>query len=204
MKRIIAGTVLSVLVMSGCIPSSTTSTEPTQHVITANSSTGNESVKTENKSDTTQKEQNKPEEKIKESKIILDHNFLPLLASGEIQGFDISIGANKEDVLKKYGAVTEEDYYEGGKYSKLEKLNNGIVFFDDKNRVYAIDLAASSLDKTNLEEIKKALGSPVSEGVSDIDDSYCLTYETGNVTVNLSSKDNKSPVETISIINKNL
>lgn len=79
MKKIVGGIILSILLLSGCNPSATSST---------------------------------------------DQNFLPLLANGEIQGFDISIGEMKEAVLKSYGPIKSEDFLDGGRYSLLEKLDH--------------------------------------------------------------------------------
>lgn len=182
MNRIVVGIVISVLLLTGCTQASTTSKDDT-------------------KTETTQ---TKPEETVKEPKLLLDQKFIPLLASGEIQGFDISIGSIKEDVVKKYGTITKKDFFDGGKYSQLEKLEKGIVYFDGKNRVYAIDLGAIHLDKTNLKEIKTAMGAPKVEEISDIDNEYFLMYESGDVTVYFYAKNKEAPVETIRIINKQM
>lgn len=48
------------------------------------------------------------------AQLILDDNFLKLLASNEINGFDIAIGMKKEEVIKRYGAVVKQDFLDGG------------------------------------------------------------------------------------------
>lgn len=106
--------------------------------------------------------------------------------------------------MKIYGAITKEDYLDGGRYSILEKLDKGIVFFDGSDRVYAMDLGASHLDKTDLEGIKKSLGAPADKGVSDVDGDYYLEYGTGDVTVIFNAKDKTSAAEKVRIINKNM
>ncbi|ELK42072.1 hypothetical protein D478_10895 [Brevibacillus agri BAB-2500] len=62
------------------------------------------------------------------AQLILDDNFLKLLANNEINGFDIAIGMKKEEVVKRYGAVVKKDFLDGGQYAVLEKLDDGIVF----------------------------------------------------------------------------
>ncbi|MEK3741178.1 MULTISPECIES: hypothetical protein [unclassified Brevibacillus] len=138
------------------------------------------------------------------SKIIIDGNFLKQLASNEINGFDIAIGMTKQEVIELYGRVIKEDYYDGGRYQAFENLSGGIVYFDGKNRVYAIDLAGEHLNQTNLNVIRQQLGTPVAQGQSMVDEKFDLYYEAGENSVFISAKDEHSPVEKIRIINKKM
>lgn len=137
-----------------------------------------------------------------EKQVLLNQDFLSLLRNNQINGFDLSIGMSKADVITRYGAVTKEDFYEGGLYQEFEKLQNGIVYFDGSDRVYAIHLAASHMNETNLTTMLEALGTPIEQGVSMVDDKYILYYEAGDNSVFISADNLESPAQTIKIINK--
>lgn len=149
-------------------------------------------------------EEGKTEDQAKgyEKQVLLNQDFLPLLVNNQINGFDLTIGMSKADVIARYGAVTKEDFYEGGLYQEFEKLQNGIVYFDGSDRVYAIHLAASHMNETNLTTMLKALGTPIEQGVSMVDDKYILYYEAGDNSVFISADNLESPAQTIKIINK--
>ncbi|EJL47851.1 hypothetical protein BAG01nite_18550 [Brevibacillus agri] len=138
------------------------------------------------------------------AQLILDDNFLKLLANNEINGFDIAIGMKKEEVVKRYGAVVKKDFLDGGQYAVLEKLDDGIVFFDGADRVYAIDLEGSRLGTATLEAIQQGWGTPVDEGESMVDGEYLLLYEAGDNSVFISAENKNSPPEKIRIINKKM
>lgn len=140
--------------------------------------------------------------KVHEKQVLINQDFLSLLGNNQINGFDLSIGMSKADVIAQYGAVTKEDFYEGGLYQEFEKLQNGIVYFDGSDRFYAIHLAASHMSETNLAAIMEALGTPIEQGASMVDDKYNLYYEAGDNSVFISADNLESPAETIKIINK--
>ncbi|MEJ8547961.1 DUF4309 domain-containing protein [Brevibacillus borstelensis] len=137
-------------------------------------------------------------------KVILDENFLPGLTNNKLNGFNISIGSSLQEVSEKYGQVTSKDFYDGGQYHAFEHLQRGFVFFNGKEQVYAIDLSGYHLSTTSLEEIKKALGTPASEGADEMDGGWLLVYEAGDNTVYLHAEDAKFPVEKIRVINKKI
>ncbi|RNB87259.1 DUF4309 domain-containing protein [Brevibacillus fluminis] len=137
-------------------------------------------------------------------KLILDGKFLPMLKDGRVQGIDIAIGTTKESVLKKYGPITKQDYYDGGQYTAFEKLGKGILYFDGHDRVYCMDLGSQWADKTELNAIKQALGAPNDEGVSDVDGDYYLYYVVGKIELFLAFDSKDAPLKSIRIINKQM
>ena len=139
-----------------------------------------------------------------QQKIVLNEDFLSQLSRNQIQGFNVSIGMSKADVIQLYGGVTQEDFYEGGLYQAFERLQGGIMFFDGSDRAYAIHLDETHLDRTDLAAIKNALGTPVEEGISMVDGQYVLFYEAGDNSVFISAPDSASPVTRLKIINKKM
>jgi len=143
-------------------------------------------------------------EQVEQKKLLLDQEFLPRLARNESNGFDVSIGMTKDDVIAKYGQVTRVEVYEGGIYYAFEKLPEGIFYFDNKNRVYAIHLSATHLSETNLMKIIDALGPPVEQGESLVDGDYTLFYKAGDNEVFISAESSEASVDKIRIINKKM
>lgn len=139
-----------------------------------------------------------------EGQIILDDQFLKLLAKNEISGFDIHIGMKRDEVSALYGKVTKQDYWDGGRYEVFEKLNSALIYFDGQDRVYGIDLAGLHLNETNLDTIRKNLGAPVSEEKSMADEDYVMFFEAGDNSVFISAKDEQSPADKIRVINKKM
>ncbi len=142
------------------------------------------------------------------NKVILDQNFLSQIQNNIIQGFSINIGTLKAEVIELYGPIIEEDYYTGGLYSKFQNLNDVLVFFDEKNRVFSIRLDSNYLDKTNIDEIKEVLGKPISEEIinedetTTADDRYFFSYMIDNIYINFEADNTESPVYSLHIIKK--
>jgi len=143
-------------------------------------------------------------EQVEKKKLLLDQDFLPRLARNESNGFDVSIGMTKDDVIAKYGKVTKLEVYEGGIYYAFEKLPEGILYFDNNDRVYAIHLSASHLSETNLTKIIDVLGPPVEQGESLVDGGYTLFYKAGDNEIFISAESPESSVDKIRIINKKM
>lgn len=143
-------------------------------------------------------------EQVEKKKLLLDQEFLPRLARNETNGFDVSIGMTKDEVIAKYGKVTKVEVYEGGIYYAFEKLPEGIFYFDNKSRVYAIHLSASYLSETNLTKIIDTLGPPVEQGESLVDGDYTLFYKAGDNEIFISAESSESSVDKIRIINKKM
>lgn len=143
-------------------------------------------------------------EQVEKKQLLLDQDFLPRLARNESNGFDVSIGMKKDDIIAKYGEVTKVEVYEGGIYYAFEKLPEGIFYFDNQSRVYAIHLSASHLSETNLTQIIDALGPPVEQGESLVDGDYTLFYKAGDNEIFISAESPESSVDKIRIINKKM
>ncbi|WP_232695904.1 hypothetical protein [Brevibacillus daliensis] len=184
MKRLAILTVAALLLLAGCAPDKPTTEPPVTSP------------------ETGQTGEQQPVQEI--SKVKLNEKFLGELATNEIQGFPIAIGASKDEIMKKYGAVTETNFYEGGEYHAFEKLDQALLFFDGKERLYAIDIGSKYLSTTDSQNLKKAVGKPDYDGMDDSTGGYTITYQAGDNSVFISAADDKSPVEKIRIINKKM
>ncbi|RAT99515.1 hypothetical protein ASG16_001025 [Brevibacillus sp. Leaf182] len=187
-------TVMVGLIVGGCSPDTSVSTDSKQQPVT-------EQQQEPGNSGGDQKQE---KQTATVHQIILDEQFLKLLAKNEISGFNIHIGMKREEVSALYGKVTKQDYWDGGRYEVFEKLESALIYFDGQDRVYGIDLAGLHLNETNLDSIRKNLGAPVSEEKSMVDQDYVMFFEAGDNSVFISAKDEQSPADKIRIINKKM
>ncbi|NRR23673.1 hypothetical protein [Brevibacillus sp. MS2.2] len=194
MRKWVCMTVMAGLIVGGCSPDTNVSTDTKPQPVT-------EEKQEAGNSGGDQKQEKKTSDV---RQIILDEQFLKLLAKNEISGFDIHIGMKRDEVSALYGKVTKQDYWDGGRYEIFEKLESALIYFDGQDRVYGIDLAGLHLNETNLDTIRKNLGAPVSEEKSMADEDYVMFFEAGDNSVFISAKDEKSPADKIRIINKKM
>ncbi|WP_056496065.1 hypothetical protein [Brevibacillus sp. Leaf182] len=194
MRKWVCMTVMVGLIVGGCSPDTSVSTDSKQQPVT-------EQQQEPGNSGGDQKQE---KQTATVHQIILDEQFLKLLAKNEISGFNIHIGMKREEVSALYGKVTKQDYWDGGRYEVFEKLESALIYFDGQDRVYGIDLAGLHLNETNLDSIRKNLGAPVSEEKSMVDQDYVMFFEAGDNSVFISAKDEQSPADKIRIINKKM
>ncbi|MGG4455942.1 hypothetical protein [Brevibacillus porteri] len=194
MRKWVCLTVVAGLIVGGCSPDTSVSTDSKQQPVAEQ--------KQEAGNSGGDKKQEKQTATVRQ--IILDEQFLQLLAKNEISGFDIHIGMKRDEVSALYGKVTKQDYWDGGRYEVFEKLESALIYFDGQDRVYGIDLAGLHLNETNLDTIRKNLGAPVSEDKSMTDQDYVMFFEAGDNSIFISAKDKKSPADKIRIINKKM
>ncbi|MGG4462577.1 hypothetical protein ABEX29_30295 [Brevibacillus porteri] len=194
MRKWVCMTVVAGLIVGGCSPDTSVSTDSKQQPVTEQKQEAGNSGG----------DQKQEKQTATMRQITLDEQFLQLLAKNEISGFDIHIGMKRDEVSALYGKVTKQDYWDGGRYEVFEKLESALIYFDGQDRVYGIDLAGLHLNETNLDTIRKNLGAPVSEDKSMADEDYVMFFEAGDNSVFISAKDEQSPADKIRIINKKM
>lgn len=192
MKRLTCMAIVAGLLVGGC-SSANVSTEPKEQPVE------------EKKQETVQEGKGESDKQSGTTEqVVLDEQFLKLLAKNEIGGFPIAIGTKKEAISAQYGKVIKQDYWDGGQYNIFEKLEGALLYFDGQDRLYAIDLAGHRLSETKLETIRKNLGAPVSEDKSMADQDYVMYFEAGDNSVFIHAKDEQSSADKIRIINKKM
>ncbi|WP_429845427.1 hypothetical protein [Brevibacillus sp. FIR094] len=194
MRKWVCITVVAGLIVGGCSPDTSVSTDSKQQPVTEQKQEAGNSGG----------DQKQEKQTATVRQINLDGQFLQMLAKNEISGFDIHIGMKRDEVSALYGKVTKQDYWDGGRYEVFEKLESALIYFDGQDRVYGIDLAGLHLNETNLDTIRKNLGAPVSEDKSMADQDYVMFFEAGDNSVFISAKDEQSPADKIRIINKKM
>ncbi|MED1801984.1 hypothetical protein [Brevibacillus porteri] len=194
MRKWVCMTVVAGLIVGGCSPDTSVSTDSKQQPVAEQKQEAGNSGG----------DQKQEKQTATVRQITLDEQFLQLLAKNEISGFDIHIGMKRDEVSALYGKVTKQDYWDGGRYEVFEKLESALIYFDGQDRVYGIDLAGLHLNETNLDTIRKNLGAPVSEDKSMADEDYVMFFEAGDNSVFISAKDEQSPADKIRIINKKM
>lgn len=194
MRKWVCMTVVAGLIVGGCSPDTSVSTDSKQQPVTEQQQEAGNSGG----------DQKQEKQTATVRQIILDDQFLKQLSKNEISGFDIHIGMKRDEVSALYGKVTKQDYWDGGRYEVFEKLESALIYFDGQDRVYGIDLAGLHLNETNLDTIRKNLGAPVSEDKSMADEDYVMFFEAGDNSVFISAKDEQSPADKIRIINKKM
>ncbi|MGG4450870.1 MULTISPECIES: hypothetical protein [Brevibacillus] len=194
MRKWVCMTVVAGLIVGGCSPDTSVSTDSKQQPVTEQKQEAGNSGG----------DQKQEKQTATVRQIILDDQFLKQLSKNEISGFDIHIGMKRDEVSALYGKVTKQDYWDGGRYEVFEKLESALIYFDGQDRVYGIDLAGLHLNETNLDTIRKNLGAPVSEDKSMADEDYVMFFEAGDNSVFISAKDEQSPADKIRIINKKM
>ncbi|HHW36771.1 MAG TPA: DUF4309 domain-containing protein [Bacillales bacterium] len=135
------------------------------------------------------------EQKSNEEYSLIDETFLPNLAKGRIKYCELPLDPNitASQILSKFGEPEWEDYWDGG-YGRL--YGDCIYFVDSENsnaKMTAIDYGSEKLTHTPS-EIIEILGEPESKGLSDIDGSYFLFYQSGHYSVYFEFEDENSPV----------
>lgn len=115
----------------------------------------------------------------------------------KVKGMDFGIGSQCDEILTTLGSPKEEGTFEGSYYLSYEQ----IIFFLDsmerqgKVRSFAVwkgvEINSAKVGMTP-DNIKKALGNPLNEGVNPEKD-YYLLYKIGDNSVIFFAKDENSP-----------
>lgn len=116
------------------------------------------------------------------SKLTLDKEFLRFATEGKIKGIEFGIGANKNDVIKKWGEPQEI----GSWQTEFYRWSSYYFFFwkPDENtgaiRVYG------NVIPYRLNEVRQSLGEPSSEG-EGVDGGWAFVYQAGDYQVFLNA-----------------
>jgi len=116
-------------------------------------------------------------------KLVLDESFLKTAATGKLPGVEFGIGAARNDVLEAWG----EPHRTGTRQVEYESWFDYDFYFSGPNEtVGAIGVKGKTIAYT-VEEVKKALGTPASEGQSLVEDGWSLTYTAGDYALYFSA-----------------
>ncbi|QPC47575.1 copper amine oxidase N-terminal domain-containing protein [Mangrovibacillus cuniculi] len=139
-------------------------------------------------------------------KFEVDSEFLSLVNVGKIKGspYSLSDKTSADEILSSYGEPYAEGYWEGGyglKYSPFTYYVNWNIREQDFHirDIYLTAIVVNGESKINKNpaEVKKILGSPYSEGISEMDGRYFVNYRSGNFEAYFSSRTKHSNVTEI-------
>ncbi|MDT8858919.1 PQQ-binding-like beta-propeller repeat protein [Alkalihalobacillus sp. MEB130] len=126
-----------------------------------------------------------------------DDSFLTAAANGAMTGCEYSLnaGVTGEDIIDEKGVPEWEGYFDGGYGIKYGSCIYYVASYLDEV-ISTIDMAGASLDLTPT-QARDRFGLPISEGVSDIDGSYIMIYESNGFRVYLYFADSETKLEMV-------
>jgi len=109
----------------------------------------------------------------------LDPDFLAYAAEGKIKGIEFGIGADKDDVIRKWG----EPQKTGSWQTPYGSWFDYYYFFGNPDEsVSAIRIGGNTVNDS-VDEWKKALGEPREEGPGEVESGWTLYYEAGDYQI---------------------
>lgn len=139
-------------------------------------------------------------------KFEVDSDLLSLLNLGRLKGSPYSLGNKTSafEIVSSYGEPYAEGYRNGGyglKYTPFTYYVNWSIREQDYHirDIYltAIVIEGESKINKNPADVKKILGKPYSEGISELDGDYFLNYRSGNFEIYFSSNNKYSNVNEV-------
>lgn len=160
----------------------------------------------ENEKETPESETTREQDEVKETETIeeetevkdpigeetsyFDEEFLSLAKEGFIKGIPPKVGTTVGEIKKQYGEPLQ---YGAGEGSHILVYEEVFFSYDPKlsfeermsvsDEVETTAVALKIKEKLYLNDMKKGLGEPSSEGISDMDGSYYVRYDFENYTL---------------------
>ena len=130
-----------------------------------------------------------------------DDEFESLLFEGKIKGVEFGIGTQVDMVREFHGDPEWEDYWNGSMHMAYDNFAYGYI--EGTNLIHVIGYKPGS--DLSISEVKKTIGTPEYEGVSEKDGMYFLTYVLENhdeLWIENLDEGKDSRIETIWLVRK--
>lgn len=126
-------------------------------------------------------------------KLVLDQEFMSYASKGQIKGIEFGINAPKEKVLQQWGEPHKTGSWQVPYCSWFDYF---YFFANPGERVSAIRIGGGTIPYT-LEQVRNALGKPVSEGANDVENGWYLYYQAGDYEIYFNAEDENGPVRSL-------